>query len=179
MKRMFSRSACLLLRIFSWKYGYFNDMSALLFPFRMVMCLSLCLFACSPSSRPADSRTAGGGSAATQGISGTLSALGGVMPPPPDCGERLTPAEKDSCLQAGERAPIYPLQGTVIIRNSATRDSILLESDSLGAYRAELPPGSYQVCVKGSSMPEGPVCSDTLEVKKGVFTAYELVHPMP
>jgi hypothetical protein len=149
------------------------------FLIRSAVFMTLFLCACFPASRPSKPQSGAQSGRAAAGLYGNLTATGGARPPTPHCGDHLTASQMDSCIQAGERALIFPLRATVVIRNLGTRDSVSLKTDSLGAYRAELKPGSYQVCFKGDLLEKAFACSEALEVRHGAFTAFNLTYPFP
>ena len=145
--------------------------------------LALCLVACGATPQSAKTgvpQSVPAQAPAGQGLYGTLQVMGGARPPPPDCSGLTDPAQRDSCVQAGERGPVWPMRGSFLIRNVDTRDSVPVPLDSLGRYRAELAPGAYQVCIDVADLPPGQRrCSQTLSVKKGGFTPFNMSVPLP
>lgn len=99
-----------------------------------------------------------------QGIYGTFLTYG-----PPhelaDCTPFKTQFEIDECRRANERVIEEPYQAEIKIRNLETGEVRKLDLDAQGAYRANLAPGEYEVCVQGE-------CSDPMTVRLNVFTTY-------
>lgn len=113
-----------------------------------------------------------------QGIQGRFEALGGAQPPDPGCETLVSPTRRDSCEKEFLSQTLWPLQGFAVIR-SAQGDSLILKLDSLGGYRAELPPGLYTVCVQADGIDLSESCQDSVEVNPGRFTPYSRPFPMP
>jgi hypothetical protein len=124
------------------------------------------------SSAPKSQPSAG------QGITGRFEAIGGAHPPDPGCENLASPTARDSCEKEFLSQLVWPLQGFAVVRDSKG-DSLVFKLDSLGGYRAEVPPGWYTVCVRseGIELPES--CRDSVEVKSGEFTPYSRPFPMP
>ncbi|MDB5103241.1 MAG: hypothetical protein JWP91_930 [Fibrobacteres bacterium] len=99
-----------------------------------------------------------------QGIFGTFTTYGppAVMA---NCEPLRTQAEKDSCKRDNQRVIEEPFQAEIVIRNVGTRESVRMSLDAQGSFRAELLPGTYEVCVNGE-------CSDPLDVRPGKFSTY-------
>jgi hypothetical protein len=106
-----------------------------------------------------------------QGLFGTFTTYG----PPPviaNCEPLVTQAEKDSCKRDNQRVIEEPFQSEILIRNLGTRESVKTTLDANGAYRVELLPGTYEVCLKEE-------CSDPLEVRVRKFSTYGQRLPRP
>jgi hypothetical protein len=106
-----------------------------------------------------------------QGLEGTFTTYG---PPAAlaDCSALKTQFQKDSCRHGNERVIEEPYQGTLKIRNVATRKAVDQALDAQGAYRIVLEPGTYEVCVNGE-------CSDPIEVRMRGFATYGQRLPRP
>jgi hypothetical protein len=108
---------------------------------------------------------------AEQGLKGTFTTYG----PPAviaDCEPLVTQSEKDSCKRDNQRVIEEPYQSELIIRNLGTRETVKSGLDAQGSFKAELLPGTYEICVNGE-------CSDPLDVRMGEFTTYGQRLPRP
>lgn len=163
-----------------------RTLSATLFA---VLPLAFLLLACSrgasPTPRPSPDSAASGGTPVktAQGIAGVFEALGGARLPDPRCETLSEEARRDSCERAFLARMTSPLRGEVIIRPQAAPtgpDSLVFWLDSLGGYRASLPPGAYSVCVRAEGLEDYPhPCQDSVVVKPGAYTPYSRPFPMP
>jgi hypothetical protein len=106
-----------------------------------------------------------------QGLSGTFTTYG-----PPEivanCEPLVTQAAKDSCKRDNLRVIEEPYQCELVIRNLGTRESVKASLDAQGAFKVELLPGSYEICINEE-------CSDPLDVRMGKFTTYGQRLPKP
>jgi hypothetical protein len=116
--------------------------------------------------------------APAQGLSGRFEAIGGAQPPDPECQNLTDATARDSCEQAYLKSTVWPLKGSVVIRD-AQGDSIVVALDSLGGYRAGLAAGWYSVCLEADGILPEDRCQDSLEVKPGVYTPYSRPFPQP
>ncbi len=89
-----------------------------------------------------------------------------------DCAPLKTQFQKDSCRHDNERVLEEPYQGSIVIRNVATRNAVNQTLDAQGSYRTLLEPGTYEVCLNGE-------CSDPIEVRMRGFSTYGQRLPRP
>lgn len=144
------------------------------------------LIGCSPEpgNRPQAAETADPAPAAdrgNQGIVGRFEVLSGAHPRDPGCGNLAAPAARDSCQAESRRRMGAPLQGWAVIVDAAG-DSSMVKLDSLGGFRATVPPGRYTVCARSDRMPVLPLhirCQERVEVAPGAFTPFLRALPMP
>ncbi|MEO6097302.1 MAG: hypothetical protein ABIW76_17265 [Fibrobacteria bacterium] len=106
-----------------------------------------------------------------QGLTGSFTTYG-----PPvaiaDCEHLVTQAEKYDCRHDNQRVIEEPYGSELVIRNLGTRESVKTSLDAKGSFKAELLPGSYEICLNGE-------CSDPLDVRMGEFTTYGQRLPRP
>jgi hypothetical protein len=99
-----------------------------------------------------------------QGLFGTFSTY--RLPAPEPCDSLFaTQNKRDQCKIRNETRLVEPLAGSVTVTRLDEERGQRVALGSDGAYRIQLLPGYYTVCL-------GKQCSETLEVRMNTFVAW-------
>ena len=82
-----------------------------------------------------------------------------------DCEPFQAQEDRDTCKKQNAKVADEPFQGSILIRNMTTAESLSVALDANGSYRMRLKPGEYLVCVLEE-------CSDPLNVPMNSYVTY-------